>query len=155
MWAAVFSFLLGVLGWIVSRLFFEPIKEILDLRRETQEALIAHGDLQPDAPGEARRAAAATFRRIGTGLVSRYIAAYPWVNWLCRKCPSLDIHSAGELLIGLANSTEFGGYSRVRVSPTTPLIRTCLKLKTPPTPPTIQAMMDNMSRPAPPDGHQF
>ena len=38
MFAAMFSIILGVTGWIIAKLIFEPAKEILDLRREAQES---------------------------------------------------------------------------------------------------------------------
>jgi hypothetical protein len=109
---------LGAFGWFVTRLMFEPIREILDLRRETQECLIIHGNLAKDVPTEAgdRRAASDAFRRIGAGLVSRHIAAYPWVRWWF-VWRGYDIHSAGALLIGLGNSTQFEGYSLASLSP--------------------------------------
>jgi hypothetical protein len=119
----------------------------VDLRREAQECLIYHGNLAKDAPAEERRAASDAFRRVGTGLVSRHIAtAYPWVRWCCaRLC--WDIHSAGYLLIGLGNSTQFEGYSLANLSPTVNLIRCCLKLPTPETPPMVQALVEHAGQP--------
>jgi len=105
MFAAMFSIILGICGWIIAKLLFEPTKEILDLRREAQECLIIYGDLSKDAPLDERRIAAEAFRRVGAGLSSRYIAAYPWVRW-CFGHISWDIHGAGELLLGLAHSTQ-------------------------------------------------
>jgi len=31
------SIILGAMGWVLARLIFEPMKEIVDLRREAQE----------------------------------------------------------------------------------------------------------------------
>ena len=62
MWAAIASIILGALGWGFARLVFEPMKEIVDLRREAQECLIIHGNLAKDAPAEDRRAASDTLR---------------------------------------------------------------------------------------------
>lgn len=148
MWSAIFSILLGAIGWGGGRLLFEPIKEIVDLRREVQECLIVHGNLSKDALAEERRAASDTFRRIGAGLVSRHIAAYPWVKWFCETCLRWDIHSAGAFLIGIGNRIQFEGYSFVSVSPTVPLIRKCLGLPTPGTPPMTEALTEHVSAPA-------
>jgi hypothetical protein len=45
MWSALASIVLGAVGWGVTRLLFEPMKEIVDLRHEAQECLIVHGNL--------------------------------------------------------------------------------------------------------------
>jgi hypothetical protein len=65
MWAAIGSIVLGVIGWAGAKLLFEPIKEIVDLRREAQECLIVFGNLSKDAPPDDRGLAAGAFRRIG------------------------------------------------------------------------------------------
>ncbi|MGA8548728.1 MAG: hypothetical protein WB678_00680 [Stellaceae bacterium] len=145
MWAAIASIILGALGWGFARLVFEPMKEIVDLRREAQECLIIHGNLAKDAPAEDRRAASDTLRRIGAGFVSRHIAAHPWypcVRWCCTWL-GWDIHSAGALLISLGNSTQFEGYSLANLSPTVAVIRCCLKLGTPETPPMVRTLVDH------------
>ena len=143
---------LGAFGWFVTRLMFEPIREILDLRRETQECLIIHGNLAKDVPTEAyRRAASDAFRRIGAGLVSRHVAAYPWVRWWF-VWRGYDIHSAGALLIGLGNSTQFEGYSLASLSPNVTLVRCCLKLPTPETPPMIGALLETAGAPGSTEG---
>jgi hypothetical protein len=146
MWSALASIILGAVGWGVTRLLFEPMKEIVDLRREAQECLIIHGNLAKDASAEERRAASDAFRRIGAGLVSRHIAAYPWVR-RCYTRFGYDIHSAGTLLISLGNSTQFEGYTLANLSPTVALIRRSLKLATPETPPLIQALVENAGEP--------
>jgi hypothetical protein len=79
------TFVLGASGWGFTWLLFEPTKEIMNLRREAQEYLIFHGNLEKkDVPPEERRTASDAFRRIGAGLVSRYAAVYRWVRpiWL-------------------------------------------------------------------------
>jgi hypothetical protein len=96
MWSALASIVLGAVGWGVTRLLFEPMKEIVDLRREAQECVIVYGNLAKDAPAEERRAASDAFRRIGAGLVSRHIAGYPWVRGRCAWL-GWDIHSAGTI----------------------------------------------------------
>jgi hypothetical protein len=76
---------------------FEPLKEIVDLRREAQECLIAYGDLPREAPPDDRRNTAGAFRRIGAGLVSRHYAPYPWAIWtygFVLRWWQWDIHSA-------------------------------------------------------------
>jgi hypothetical protein len=75
MWSAIASVVLGLCGWGIAKLLFEPLKEIIDLRREAQECLIVYGDLHKDAPADERRDAAETFCRIGAGLVSHHYAA--------------------------------------------------------------------------------
>jgi hypothetical protein len=80
MWSAIASVILGVIGWALAKLLFEPLKEIIDLRREAQECLLVYGDLSRDAPSDERHAAAQAFRRVGAGLVSRHLAAYRWVK---------------------------------------------------------------------------
>ena len=52
MWSALATFGLGALGWFVIHFLFEPIKEILNMRREAQESLIVHGNLAKNAPAE-------------------------------------------------------------------------------------------------------
>ncbi len=148
MFAAMFSIILGICGWIIAKLLFEPTKEILDLRREAQECLIIYGDLSKDAPLDERRIAAEAFRRVGAGLSSRYIAAYPWVRW-CFGHISWDIHGAGELLLGLAHSTQFQGFSHANISGTVPLIRGCLGLPKVEQPPMIKALIKNAAQPRP------
>jgi hypothetical protein len=148
MWSAIASIILGATGWGFARLVFEPMKEIMDLRREAQECLIIHGNLAKDAPTEDRRAASDTFRRIGAGLVSRHIAAhpwYPWVRWCCTRL-GWDIHSAGALLISLGNSTHFEGYTLANLSPLVVHIRCCLKLPTPETPPRVRALVEHAAQ---------
>ena len=108
MFAAIFSIILGVCGWLIAKLLFEPTKEILDLRREVQESLIIYGDLSKDAPLDERRAAAEAFGRVGAGLSSRHIAAYPWVRW-CFGHISWDIHGAGVLFLALPIAHSFRG----------------------------------------------
>jgi hypothetical protein len=97
MFTVIISVVFGVCGWMIAKLLFEPVKEILDLRREAQECLIVYGNLSKDAPPDERRMAAESFRRIGVGLVSRYNAGYPWVTWCVRRF--WDINSAGAFLI--------------------------------------------------------
>jgi hypothetical protein len=147
MWSALASIVLGAVGWWISHLLFEPMKEIVDLRREAQECLIVHGNLAKDAPAEERRAASDAFRRIGAGLVSRHIAAYPWVRRCCAWL-GWDIHSAGALLVGVGNTTQFEGYSLVNLSPTVTHIRRCLRLATPETPPMVQTLVEHAGQPA-------
>lgn len=149
MWSAIASVILGALGWAGARLVFEPLKEIVDLRREVQECLIVFGNLSKDASPEDRRAAAEAFRRIGAGLVSRYVAGWPWVQWFCARCIRWDIHSAGTMLIGIGNATRAEGFSHANASATVPLIRISLRLPTPEEPPMIRELMAHAARPAP------
>jgi hypothetical protein len=149
MWSAILSILLGAAGWGITHLLFEPMKEIMDLRRETQECLIVHGNLSKDAPADERRAASDTFRRIGAGLVARHIAALPWVRRCCTNWFGWDIHSAGAMLISSGNSIQFEGTILRAESPTVTLIRSCLRLPTPETPPMVQALWDHAGAPAP------
>jgi len=143
MFPAILSVVLGICGWMIAKLLFEPAKEVLDLRRDAQESLIVYGDLSKDAPSDERRMAAEAFRHVGAGLSSRYIAAYPWVRW-CFHHFLLDIHSAGILLLGLAHSTQFQGFSQANVSPTASLIRSCLRIPAVEQPPMIRALMENL-----------
>jgi hypothetical protein len=148
MWSALASIILGAVGWGLTRLLFEPMKEIVDLRREAQECLIVHGNLGKEAPANERRAASDAFRRIGAGLVSRHLAAaYPWVRWCC-ACVGWEIHSAGALLISLGNSTQFEGYTLANPSSTVVHIRNCLKLPEPQTPPIVRTLVEHAGQPA-------
>jgi hypothetical protein len=101
-----------------------------------------------------RRAASDAFRRIGAGLVSRYLAAaYPWVRWCCAFV-GWDIHHAGALLISLGNSTQFEGYSLANLSPPVADIRRCLNLPAP-NPPMLQTLIERAGQPGSiePDDH--
>jgi hypothetical protein len=149
MWSAIASIFLGAAGWAAARLLFEPLKEIVDLRREAQECLIVFGNLAADAPAHDRRTAAEAFRRIGAGLVSRHIAAWPWVQWFCARCLRWDIHSAGAMLVGIGNTTRDEGFSNANASAVVPLIRNCLRLPTPEQPPMIRELMAHAASPAP------
>ena len=130
---------LGAIGWLVAKFIVEPFKEIGDLRREAQAILIVHGNLSKDAPAEDRRATSDAFRRVGAAFVAHHLAGYRWTAMLCGRF-GWDIHSAGELLIGIGNATQFDGFSMVSVSPNIALIRDCLKLPAPETPPMIRAL---------------
>ena len=121
--------------------FFEPLKEIVDLRREAQECLLVFGNLSKDAASADRRAAAEAFRRIGAGLVSRHIAAWPWVKCFYGQCLHWDIHSAGAMLIGVAETTQSEGFSMANASPVVPLIRTSLQLPSPGQAPMIRELI--------------
>ncbi|MET4072609.1 hypothetical protein ABID58_007438 [Bradyrhizobium sp. S3.2.6] len=149
MWSAISSIILGAIGWAGARLLFEPIKEIVDLRREAQECLIVFGNLSKDAAPDDRLQAAGTFRRIGAGLVSRHIAAWPWVAWFYHRCLHWDIYSAGTMLIGIGSSTLNEGLSHANASATVPLIRNCLQLPVLGEPTMIREMMDHAAWPAP------
>ena len=147
MWSALASIILGAVGWVLARLVFEPMKEIFELRREAQERLIIHGNLGKEATAEERQAASDAFRSIGAGLVSRHLAAYPWVRWCCaRLC--WEIHGAGALLISLGNSTQFEGFTLAHLSPTVVHIRNCLRLPKPQKPPIVQTLVEHASQPA-------
>lgn len=145
--SVLLSFIAGVVGWFAIRFVFDPYREIADLRREAQEALIIYGNLSRDAPADERRIAADAFRRVGAALVARHVAAYPWVRRLCQAM-RWDIHSAGVLLIGLGNLTQFDGYSMASISPPVANIRTCLRLPSPEKPPMIAALEANARAPA-------
>jgi hypothetical protein len=147
MWSALASIFLGAVGWGVTRLIFEPMNEIVGLRREAQECLIFHGNLGKEAPAAERRAASDEFRRIGTGLVSHHFAAYPWMRRCCAFL-GWDIHGAGALLISLGNSTWFEGYSVASLSPTVADIRRCPKLPTPPIPEIFRGLFEDGGQPA-------
>jgi hypothetical protein len=95
----------GTLGWVLAKLVFKPLEEIIDLRRETQEILIIRGNVGEDAAKAERDEAAEAFRRVGAALVSRHLAAFPWVQVFCRGCLGWEPHSAGALLISLGNNT--------------------------------------------------
>src|SRR5271166_5386479 len=96
--SVIISVVCGVCGWMIAKLFLDPVKEILEFRCEAQECLIVYGDLSKDAPTDERRMAAEAFRRVGAGLVSRHNAGYPWVTW-CVGRFLWDINSAGAFLI--------------------------------------------------------
>lgn len=153
MWATIISFLLGFGGWLFAKFIFEPYKEVYDLRREAAEALIIHGDLAPNALVEERVAAAGAFRRLGAGLVARHFARhfaqYHLPDWLY-IWPVLgwDIHSAGRLLLGLAQVTEKTGFSNANISPNVMMIRGALKLPAP-TPSSIEEALIQHMRASP------
>jgi hypothetical protein len=147
MWSAL-AILLGVLGWVIPKLLIEPGKEIFDLRREAQECLIVYGNLAKDAPDDERRSAGEAFRRVGAGLVSRHTAAPRWVAWWYERL-HWDINSAGALLIGLGNATQFRGFSQANLSSDVTLIRQCLLLRAPEQPSMIRAMMESAAQPRP------
>lgn len=152
MWTAILTIILGGIGWGIAKLLFEPLKEIVDLRRQAQECLIAYGDLSKDAPADERRAAADAFRHIGAGLVSRHYAPYPWASWTydyALRRLGWDIHSAGNLLISIGNGTQSAGFSWANNSPLVMLIRQNLKLPAPERSPTERALAENAARPAP------
>lgn len=111
MWAAIASFIVGGVGWWLAKFLFEPWKEIADYRREAQEALILYGNLAKTAPPEERATASGAFRRIGAALISRHLAAYPWVQWWYRRVLAWDVHNPGAALIGVGNATQFDGFS--------------------------------------------
>jgi hypothetical protein len=137
MWAALVTFVLGASGWGFTWLLFEPTKEIMNLRREAQEYLIFHGNLEKkDVPPEERRTASDAFRRIGAGLVSRYAAAYRWVRpiWLWL---GWNIHCAGATLISLSNSIQFDGCNLTDCPEDVARIRRYLNLPTPDTLPAV------------------
>src|ERR1700730_7658125 len=142
MWSALASILLGVFGWVIPKLLIEPGKEIFDLRREAQECMIVYGNLSPEAPADERRTAAEAFRRVGSGLVSRHTAAFRWVTWWYERRLHWDINSAGSLLIGLGNATQFEGFSCANLSSSVTRIRECLRLRTPEPPPVIRVLME-------------
>lgn len=148
MWAALASFFLGVVGWAFAKLLFEPLKEIIDLRRRVQECLIIHGNVSKDAPAEERYAAAAAYRHVGAGLASRHVAAYPWVKWVYETRLRWDIHSAGAFLINIGNATQKAGFSFANASPIVMLIRECLRLPSPEKPAMIRALEEHASQPA-------
>jgi hypothetical protein len=58
MWTVILTVILGGIGWLIANLLFGPLKEIIDLRRNAQEYLIANGDLSKDAAPDDRRNAA-------------------------------------------------------------------------------------------------
>jgi len=126
------SIIFGVCGWLVAKLVFEPMKEIVELRREAQECLVLYGDLSKDAPLDERRIAAEAFRRVGAGLLSRHFAAYPWVRWAYSSQRwKVDIHSAGLMLFRIGNGIQFSGLSSLNNSGDVPLIRVALRLPFP------------------------
>jgi hypothetical protein len=132
MWSAFIGFILGAIGWGITHLLFEPITEIRTLRREAQKDLIFHGNLAKDIPEDHddRRAASDAFRRVGAGLVSQHLAAYPWVRCFL-DWHGWDIHTAGAALISLGNSLRNEGYSLTNLSARVALIRQSLKLLPP------------------------
>jgi hypothetical protein len=148
MWSVVGTVILGALGWAIAKLIFEPFKEIMDLRRQAQECLILHGYLAADAPPNERLECASEFRKIGAGLVSRHIAAYPWVRW-CVHYLGWDIHSAGAMLIGISDSTRTEAFSNANLSATVALIRESLRLPPPEQAPMIRELLAHAARPAP------
>jgi hypothetical protein len=143
-----FSAFFGVSGWVFVNLVFGPLKEVFELRRETEECLIVYGDLSADAPPDERRMAADAFRRIGAGLLSRHVAAYRWVKRYF-EFRRWDIHSAGEMLISVGRGTQFEGFSHANASPLVPLIRKSLRLPPPEPSPLTRALMANAAEPAP------
>jgi hypothetical protein len=152
MLTAIATVALGGIGWIIAKLLFEPLKEIIDLRREAQECLLAYGDLSKDAPADDRRTAAEAFRRIGAGFVSRHYAPYPWANWTydyVLRWLQWDIHGAGCLLISIGNGTQSAGFSWANSSPLVMLIRDNLKLPNPEASPIERALAENAAKPAP------
>ena len=153
MWSALSSIVLGIIGWWISKLVFEPVKELVDLRRETQEALFLFGNLEKDAPIEEREEAAATFRRIGAGFASRHLAAYPWVTWCCKKILKWDIYSAGSALMGMGHLVRFEGFSNPNLAPTMPRLRSDLRLPPPAYPKSFLDARAQMGAPNPPENH--
>jgi hypothetical protein len=153
MWSALSSIVLGIIGWWISKLVFEPVKELVDLRRETQEALLLFGNLDKDAPLPEREEAAATFRRLGAGFASRHLAAYPWVTWWCERILKWDIYSAGSSLMGIGHLVRFEGFSKPNLSPMIPTLRQNLRLPSPSHPRVFLDAMAQMGAAAPPTDH--
>lgn len=151
MWSAIASVVLGLCGWGIAKLLFEPLKEIIDLRRKAQECLIVYGDLHKDASPDERREAAETFCRIGAGFVSHHYAAYPWVTWTYTSGLRWDIHSAGEMLIRIGKGIQSIGYSWPNNSTDASLIRQCLRLPYPEPSPLDRELTAHAAKPAPLD----
>lgn len=150
MLSVIATLFFGAIGWGVTRLLFEPMTAIVDLRREAMECLLVYGDLPSDAPADQRRQAAETFRRIGAGLVSRHYAAYSWVKWFyTHPRMAWDIHSAGESLIHIGNGIQFSGISWPNNLAEVPILRQCLRLPDPEPSPLDRAMMEHAASPAP------
>jgi hypothetical protein len=148
--AALASIAFGAIGWGIANLLVEPMKAIVDLRREVMECMIVYGDLPPEAPAEQRKLAGETFRRIGAGLVSRHYSAYSWVRWFyTRSSIAWDIHSAGERLIRIGNGIQFSQLSRPNNLAEMPLIRQSLGLPDPEPSPLDRELMAHAARPAP------
>ena len=67
MWSAiVVSFLLGVVGWIVTSFFAKPLVDFLSLRSQVHEEIIFTGNISPMVAGTADHLKAVeSLRRLG------------------------------------------------------------------------------------------
>lgn len=113
MWSAiVVSFLLGVVGWIVTSFFAKPLVDFLSLRSQVHEEIIFTGNISPMVAGTADHLKAVeSLRRLGAkvqamnenvSISSLWLVFLP-LRWFLSK-QGYDLRRAGRGLIGLSNS---------------------------------------------------
>lgn len=149
--AAFLSLVSGaVAGWFAA-LVVQPVQQINELRRQTQEAILIYGRLHADAPPAERQAAAEMFTRIGSGLVSHYFTQAPWTPWAMRwfSWRTLDIHSAGEILWSFGHDIRFKGMSNPAIHPGWSFVQRALALPPVTASPVVHALLEAAGQPAP------
>src|SRR5579864_6571056 len=108
MWAAIGSFLLGGLGWIVASFFGKPLIEVYDLRRRVHEEIVYTGDISGyQFEDEKQRPvfleAVENLRRLGAKVQAMNVSATESLRLFLSK-RGYDLKLAGGGLIGLSNS---------------------------------------------------
>jgi hypothetical protein len=127
MCSAIVSFLLGVVGWIVTSFFGKPLLDFLKLRSQVHEEIIFTGNIGPMVEHTANYDKAfESLRRLGARMQATNVSlsSLPFVplRWFLSK-QGCDLRKAGRSLIGLSNSLVEGDCAAE-----TSLIRAALKL---------------------------
>src|SRR5271157_5308798 len=117
MCSAIVSFLLGVVGWIVTSFFGKPLLDFLNLRSQVHEEIIFTGNIGPmvehtanyEKAFESLRRLGARVQAMNETLSASSLPFFLPLRWLLSK-QGYDLRRAGRGLIGLSNSlaTEDG-----------------------------------------------
>lgn len=111
MWSAIASFLLGVVGWLVTSFFAKPLLDFLNLRTQVHEEIVFTSNVGHVIAGTPdSNEAVAMLRRLGARVEATNVTASVVLRWFLSNV-GFDLANAASGLIGLSNSlaNEDGG----------------------------------------------
>ena len=100
---AAVSGAVGVIAWIVTNFFAEPLLEFRKLRKAVHESLFFYANVGSISTDKSKELAATELRKLGAALTALWVTA-PKITKFCISSCGYNVELASSDLFGLSNS---------------------------------------------------